>query len=238
MSGSLLFSITLLASPAQSPANDAVLQWNEAALLAIKAAKTPPPFAARHLAMLHIAMVDAITGVRHTCKPFEVEVTYPADTSIEAAAAGAAHRVLTELYPDRTRQFDAMLSRAVELLGEGDGIDRGLKLGRYVAKEILSWRADDGASREAKFVAKIGPGEWQPTPPAFAKPLAPQWPTVTCFALRRGFQFRPDGPPKMTDKAYTVAFDEMKRIGGKNSKESARPSKPRSPDFGRMVREP
>ena len=86
MSGSLFFSLALLASPAQSPANDAVLEWNEAALQAIKASKTPPPFAARHLAILHIAMVDAITGVRHTCKPFEVEVTYPAGTSIEVSA--------------------------------------------------------------------------------------------------------------------------------------------------------
>src|SRR3954466_15238553 len=101
MSGTLVFSLALLTSPAQSPANDVVLEWNDAALQAIKTAKTPPPLAARQLAMLHIAMVDAITGVRHTCKPFEVEVTYPPGTSIEAAAAGAAHRVLAELYPDR-----------------------------------------------------------------------------------------------------------------------------------------
>jgi membrane-associated phospholipid phosphatase len=219
MSGTVLFSLALLTSPAQSPANDPVLEWNVAALQAIKASKTPPPLAARHLAMLHIAMVDAITGVRHTCKPFEVEVSYPAGTSIEAAAAGAAHRVLTELYPARTRQFDTLLEQQLATLGDGDGVDRGVKLGRYVAKEILSWRGNDGAEREKKYVIRSGPGEWAPTPPAHAKPLAPQWPEVNCFALRRGFQFRADGPPKLTDKAYTTAFDEVKKLGGKNSKE-------------------
>ncbi|HEX3150915.1 MAG TPA: phosphatase PAP2 family protein [Gemmataceae bacterium] len=219
MSGTLLISVTLLASPAQSSANDAILDWNEAALQAIKASKTPPPLAARHLAMLHIAMVDAITGVRHTCKPFEVDVSYPAGTSVEAAASTAAHRVLAELYPNRTRQFDAMLERELAALGDDEGVERGVKLGRYVAKEILAWRSNDGADRDKKFAVRSGTGEWRPTPPAFAKPLAPQWPEVTCFALRRGFQFRPDGPPKLTDKAYTIAFDEVKKFGGKNSKD-------------------
>src|SRR5436190_15394881 len=123
MSGPLLLSLALLSTPAQVPGSprtraevllpestatdDLVLRWNEAALQAIKAAKTPPPLAARHLAILHISMVDAVTGVRHPCRPFEVEVKAAAGTSVDAAAAGAAHRVLTDLYPARTRQFDA-----------------------------------------------------------------------------------------------------------------------------------
>jgi hypothetical protein len=235
MSGPLVLSLALLATPAQVPgssaprpraevllpesagADDVVLRWNEAALEAIKAAKTPPPFAARYLAILHVSMVDAITGVRHTCKPFEVEVKAQPGTSVEAAAAAAAHRVLTELYPERTRRFDALLERSLAPLGEGDHVTRGLTLGRYVAKEVLVWRADDGADRQVRFTPKRGPGEWAPTPPDFTGPLAPHWPTLACFALRRGYQFRADGPPKLTDKAYTEALDEVKRLGGKNS---------------------
>jgi hypothetical protein len=194
------------------------LRWNDAALQTIKAAKTPPPLAARHLAILHVAMVDAVTGVRHACRPFEVEVTARADTSVEAAAAGAAHRVLTELYPDRTRQFDALLDRSLAAIGDSDGVDKGLALGRYVAKEVLVWRAEDGSDREVRFTPKHGPAEWEPTPPAFARPLCPQWPSMTCFALRRGYQFRADGPPKLTDPAYTKAFEEVKSLGGKDSK--------------------
>jgi len=164
-------------------------------------------------------MVDAVTGVRHACRPFEVEAKAEPGTSVEAAAAAAAHRVLTELYPDRTRQFDSLLDRTVTALGEQEGVSKGVTLGRYVAKEVLVWRAEDGADREVRFKPKRGPGEWEPTPPAFAKPLAPHWPTLACFALRRGYQFRPDGPPKLTDKAYTVAFDEVKRLGAKDGKD-------------------
>src|SRR5262245_39643620 len=125
MNSALLLSLALpaiIAQPPESPAPRArpevvlpessstavlVLRWNEAALQAIKASKPPPPLAARHLAILHVAMVDAVAGIRHACRPFEVEVTAPAGTSVEAAAAGAAHRVLTELYPARTRRLDA-----------------------------------------------------------------------------------------------------------------------------------
>src|SRR5262245_9690113 len=188
MSGPLLLALaTTIAQPPESPtrdrpdvlfpdssaADDAVLRWNEAALLAIKAAKTPPPLAARHLAILHVAMVDAVAGVRHACKPFEVEVKAPAGTSVEAAAAGAAHRVLTEFYPARTRQFDTLLDRSVAAINDADGVDKGLTLGRYVAREVLTWRNSDGADRETRFTPRRGPGEWQPTPPAFAKALAP-----------------------------------------------------------------
>jgi hypothetical protein len=236
MSGPLVFSLALLTTPAQVPgapsrpqteilvpepvrAEEIVPGWNEAALQAIKSAKTPPPLAARHLAILHIAMVDAVAGVRHMCRPFEVEVAAAPGPSVKAAAAGAAHRVLTELYPDRTRQFDALLERMLTGLGDGEEIDRGRTLGRYVAKEVLVWRADDGADREVRFRGRRGPGEWEPTPPAFARPLAPHWPSLTCFALRRGYQFRADGPPKLTDPAYTRAFDEVKKLGAKESKD-------------------
>jgi hypothetical protein len=125
--------------------------------------------------------------------------------------------VLTELYPARKHQFDMLLDRWIAGAGDGEA-NRGLAVGQYVAKEVLAWRAEDGADREMRFTPKHGPGEWEPTPPAFARPLAPHWPTLSCFALRRGYQFRADGPPKLTDKAYTIAFEEVKRFGGKNSK--------------------
>src|SRR5947208_1699292 len=41
---------------------DVVLRWNEAALDAIKAERTPPPIAAHHLALLHVAIYDAVSA--------------------------------------------------------------------------------------------------------------------------------------------------------------------------------
>ncbi|PYQ36687.1 MAG: hypothetical protein DMF55_03955, partial [Acidobacteria bacterium] len=39
---------------------DVVIDWNNAALAAIKVDRTPPPKAARALAILHVAIYDAV----------------------------------------------------------------------------------------------------------------------------------------------------------------------------------
>jgi hypothetical protein len=217
MNASLLLGLSLSISPAQSPVDDdLVIRWNEAALLAIKAEKTPPPIASRHLAILHIAIFDSVNSIRRTHRPFEVEAKTEGDTSQIAAAGGAAHRILTTFYPNRSREFDQLLAESVP--GDTEAIERGLNLGRYVGREILRWRSEDGHDREVRFKNGTEPGEWAPTPPAFAKPFGPHWPKVTCFALVRGFQLRTGGPPKLPEKAYTDAFEEVKRLGSKNSK--------------------
>lgn len=214
-------SVMLLAlAVGQGPARDGdeILRWNEAHLQAIKASKTPPPAAARELAILHIAAFDAVNAVTGTHERFEVDVRAKPDTSSRAAAAAAAHQVLSHFYPKRLSETDAVLADSLAAIGDGPDVDRGLALGRYVAREVLDWRAKDGADRTVAVSASRGPGVWEPTPPMFAKALAPQWPTVDCFALRRGFELRADGPPKLSSKEYSVAYEEVKSLGGKDSK--------------------
>jgi hypothetical protein len=213
MHNTIFISLALL-SPAQA-AHEPVQAWNEAALQAIRAEKTPPPIAARQLAVLHIAMFDAANSVRQKYAPFEVDIQAP-DASEIAAASAAAQRVLSEFYPKRASQFERQLQQSA------DTSDLGIAKGRYVAKEVLAWRSSDGSDQEVKLVISRDPGQWRPTPPSFAKPLVPQWPKVTCFALRRGFQFRSDGPPKLTSKEYTDSFNEVKRLGGKTGSERNR----------------
>lgn len=215
MNTSLFLSVACATFIPTQASDDSVLVWNEAALQSIKAEKTPPPIAARQLAILHVAIFDSVNSIRREYRPFEVDKTAAKDTSEEAAIAAAAHRVLTALYPARSKTFDKLLESA-------PGDPSGIKLGRYVAKEILAWRADDGSDQEVRHIPGREPGQWRPTPPAYAKPLVPQWPSVTCFALRRGFQFRSDGPPKITEKAYTDAFNEVKRLGGRTGSERTR----------------
>src|SRR2546423_228583 len=70
---------------------DVVLKWNSVVLQAIRTDRTPPPVAARNLAIVHIAIYDAVNAVQRTYLPFRVEATAPPGTSAEAAAAAAAH---------------------------------------------------------------------------------------------------------------------------------------------------
>jgi len=202
--------------PAAAVEDDAVLRWNEAALQAIRAERTPPPLATRHLAMVHVAIYDSVNAIRRTHRPFRATVDAPRATSEELAASVAAHRVLTELYPTRVRHFDGLLARELESVGYGETMQQSIALGQRVGSEIADWRYDDGSERESQFKPGREPGDWNPTPPAFAKPLAPHWPRVNGFVLKRGSQFRADGPPALTSTAYSTAFDEVRRLGAKN----------------------
>ena len=44
-------------------ATDPVLEWNSILLDSVRAQKTPPPYAARNMAIVHIAIFDAVNAI-------------------------------------------------------------------------------------------------------------------------------------------------------------------------------
>src|SRR5438477_6107635 len=85
---------------------DVVTDWNKAALDAIRADRTPPPWASRNLAILHAAIYDAVNGISRAHKAYFVQSAVPASASKEGAASAAAHAVLISLYPAKAADFD------------------------------------------------------------------------------------------------------------------------------------
>jgi hypothetical protein len=77
---------------------DVVLTWNRAALEAIRLDATAPPVATRNLAIVSLAMYDAVNAIEHL-PAFAVRFDAAPGTSAEAAVAAAAHRALSYLYP-------------------------------------------------------------------------------------------------------------------------------------------
>jgi membrane-associated phospholipid phosphatase len=198
---------------------DMVLRWNWAALEAIRADATPPPVAARNLAMVHVAIYDAVNAIRRTHQVFRFPAVAAPAASPEAAAASAAHSVLVALYPRQRAYFDHVLRKSLAEVPPGPGRDDGMDLGRFVAGKVLAWRQDDGADRATgRYTPRPIPGVWRPTPVGFRPALLPQWGMVSPFAIRKGTQLRPLGPPALTSAAYTAAFREVKLLGGRDSK--------------------
>ena len=194
-------------------AADVVTDWNAAALAAIRSARPSPPVASRALAILHIAIYDAVNGVGRRYQPYFVPSTVPASASIEAAAAAAAHRVLVALFPTGAAEFDLLLVRSLEQLRKGPQQAAGVEWGTKVAEQVLALRANDGwnATVEPSFNGFLG--AWVPTPPAFAAYLNPQWGFVAPFAMRSSDQFRPPGPPAFATAEWTAEFNEVKTLG-------------------------
>jgi membrane-associated phospholipid phosphatase len=201
-----------------TPSNlDVVLYWNEVALNAIKSDRTPPPLAARNLAILHAALYDVVNSIDGRHRPYRVALRPEGAVSVEASAAIAAHRVLLELYPRQVEPCDAALDATLENVPDGPAKEGAVTFGQRVAEQILSWRAEDGARRGVRYTPSYTPGLWRPTPPGFQEAMLPQWRYLTPFAIPSTRDFLPALPPALTSSAYTEALNEVKSLGRRDS---------------------
>jgi membrane-associated phospholipid phosphatase len=209
--------LLLMTAPGQVPAAapDLVLKWNEIALTAIRTDRTPPPMAARNLAIMHIAIYDAVNAVAPTHRACFISAVPQGETSAPAAAASAGHYVLASLYPALKAHIDTELSRCLTTLPADAARDNGVELGRFVAGRVLEWRRNDGAANPGRYNVRQALGIWQPTPPRYLSPLLPEWGNVEPFVMRKGTQYQPAGPPPLNSQAYAQAFNEVKAIGGR-----------------------
>ncbi len=200
-----------------APRSDAILYWNEVALKAIRTERTPPPQAARNLAILHAAMYDAINALEGRHRPYRVTARPEGTVSAECAAAIAAHRVLLELYPRMVESCDQALDAVLENVPDGPAKQGSVAWGQRVAEEILSWRAEDGSRRVVSYTPSNTPGLWRPTPPGFRQALLPNWRYVTPFAIPSTRDFLCAIPPALNSVAYTEAFREVRDLGRMDS---------------------
>jgi len=203
-----------LAGPARA---DVVIDWDNVLLNAVRVDKTPPPKASRAMAMVHVAIFDAVNGILGGFTPYHVTASTPAGASPEAAAAAAAHKVLVALYPAQRSTFDAALTTSLAAIPDGTAKTAGVSWGESVADEILALRAHDHAADTVTYTAPTGASWWLPTPPAFAAALLPNWPTVTPWCMTNGSQFRQAAPPPPTSPEYTQAFEEVRLLGRTDS---------------------
>ena len=70
---------------------------------------------------------------------------------------------------------------------------------------------------KVNYVPGTGPGDWVPTPPAYAPAVDPQWGDVTPFALTSSSQFQPPPPPAITSPRYAQEVNQVEMLGGTTS---------------------
>src|SRR5688572_15607818 len=171
---------------------DPVLAWNEVLLDAVRRDRTPPPVAARAMAMVHLAIADAVALATGDFDPYISKRDGPKNKhiSLDAATAAAAHDVLVKLFPAQADLFNAELNTALAAVPDGKAEKSGVSLGRHTAKAILHDRKHDGSADGVPYTIGDQPGEWQPTPPALQQvPLLAHWGHVEPFAIESGAQF-------------------------------------------------
>jgi hypothetical protein len=165
------------------------------------------------MAIFQLAMHDAINGITGQYETYLETPAPPDNASPEAAAIGAAHEVLKNLFPGNDALLDDRLMTSLQQHGSSTS-DPAVQFGRSVAASILAVRTDDH-SAEAQFnydAPNQGqPGVWVRLPGAPAS--LPGWGKVTPFVLRSALQFQPEAPPDLNSEEYAKDYNEIKTIG-------------------------
>lgn len=202
---------------AQSP--ETILEWNRILLttLGTPGATSPTVFFTRGLALMHVAVFDALNSFDHIYIPYFDRVNVPAGASRDAAVAQAAHDTLVAMFPTQAASYDAALASQLSRLPDGAARD-GARVGAAVARAILELRRNDGWNRQpTPYQLPSLPGYWQPVPPANAAAQFGHYGDVAPFIIGNARQFNPEPPPALTSKRYADDFNEVKAVGGVNS---------------------
>jgi membrane-associated phospholipid phosphatase len=196
---------------------DMVLRWNQAMLAAVRTAGLATPAATRTAAIVQAAVYEAVNSIDGSYTPYLVDIPAPAWASKEAAAAEAAHDALVGLFPTQAPVLDLELLASLQGIEDGEAKTWGVSVGRAAAQILLAVRAHDGSDRVVNYTPGTDPGDWQPTPPAYAPAAAPQWPFVTPFCLQSASQFRVPPPPALDSPEYAAALNLTRELGSVDS---------------------
>jgi hypothetical protein len=193
--------------------DEVVLDWNAAAHRIFTQANgyQDPLGATRALAMMHLAMHDAVNAVDARYQSYlPVETDRKADPVV--AAASAAHGVLSAMFPAQQATLDATLAETLLDAGVGDGVARGRALGQRAASAMIQARTNDGANGSEPYQPGTAPGRYR-FKPGIEFIALPHWRNVTPFGLEPPGDFRLGAPPALTSEAYTKSFAEVKSKG-------------------------
>jgi PAP2 superfamily len=196
-----------------SASADVIMDWNAKADAIAAQKQLPAPPHSRGLAMMDVAMFEAVNAVERRYAPYKLNLPADRNSSKEAAAASAGYHVLVALYPDQKADLDAAFVAMLAGVAEGEPKAKGVEVGKKAAAGIIELRGGDGADAQENYRPHTSPGVYVPTViPVFS--TAGAW---TPWSMTSGSQFRPAPPPALSSETWTRDLNEIRDLGRHNS---------------------
>ncbi len=212
-------------------ASKTLLGWNAIALDAVALDSTPvgtgaphrygeqagPARTARGLAIVHIAIYDAVQSIAGTYVPY-TDMAYDSHANMAAAIGQAAHDTLVVLYPSQSASFDAALASELAV-NPAASRDLGVARGKLAAANILALRDHDGSETPDPSYAAMnlptGEGMWAPDQiSGNPKAVGGYWMKVKPFTMTSADQFRAPPPYAMGSAEWQKDFTDVVENGG------------------------
>ncbi|MEM8680483.1 MAG: dockerin type I domain-containing protein, partial [Planctomycetota bacterium] len=199
---------------------DVVLAWNNLfnELLVANEADQNPGYASRAMAMLNLAIYDAVTvatGGDDTFYDYGGDVSSSGRIRARVAASEAAYTVLSELYPDQQSTIDDFRD-SMRTGGRRNAASR--EVGRAIGNGVIEARANDGSDAIVPYTYTPGIGSFQADPLNPDVPVwGPGWGEVETFAISSADSFAPETTPPIDSPEYAASYNEVKALGSVDS---------------------
>lgn len=216
-------------------ADNAVIQWNNIALEAIRVGHPGPPMVARMLNVTHTCVFDAWAAFDHKAsavfsgKTLKQPKSFRTEANKRTAISYAAYRALVDLFPAQKATFDAaMVSQGYDPTYTATDATTPAGVGNAACAAVLAAKHVDGSNQLGDLnpgaysdytgyapvntpTTIVDPNRWQPLQVGATtqKFIAPFWGKVTPFALKSISQYAVKPPAAAGTAAYQTQVDQV-----------------------------
>jgi hypothetical protein len=154
-----------------------------------------------------VGQLNALTAVPQPTR----HRRYHWPTVANTALAAAIRALFAEASPAALAAIDALeqaFAAAFQASVPASVSARSVAQGQAVAEAVVAWAATDGfaALNACPYTPPVGPGLWEPTPPAFAPPLQPCWGQLRPLVLASSDACAPPPPPAYAEDPASEFF--------------------------------
>lgn len=215
-----LLTLAML-SVAQPAAADTVSDWVEFANRIHSPLDPAPegrarPETSRATTRVSLAMFEALNAIDRRYESYVGLAQGDKNASLDAAAITAAYHVLSEHFPSAKSQLDDGYAIAMEAIPHDAKREAGRLIGEQAAKAALAVGGIDPKIVQVPYKPKTSPGVWTATD---LPSIRPHNVAFFLWAIDNPDALRPPPPPALTSERWAKDYEEVKRLGGKKSKD-------------------
>jgi hypothetical protein len=197
-------------------------RWMDLLYDSIQAEGFSPPVASRAIGCIAVAGYEAVVpgmpGHRSLGGQLNEFPSMPAAPNAAmhwpSSANAAMATVMREMFVGRANAIANIDALEADIAGDFGGtvpdavISRSVSFGDSIGMAVATWTAGDGYDQHnnAAYTIPMGPGLWEPTPPAFStSPVQPEWGRIRPMVMLFGSE-KPALPPPAYSEAAGSPF--------------------------------
>lgn len=214
----LMMAVATVAAAAPAKADTATDWWELASKFnfAQQASSMPsPPEMQRASSRAALAVFEAVNAID---RRYDSYLNFPVaggSASQDAAAATAAYKVLLQHYPQHKSHIEESYAMAMEQIANGPAKQAGAAIGSQAAAAVMAVGGVNPVVEQTPYRPRTVPGEWIGASPPSTEPY---WFAFKPWVVKNLDALTP-APPPMTGSVWARDFEEVRRLGARESKE-------------------